>query len=121
MANEITLNLRFRVEKTYLVDDFNPGTLLVTMTGDNATGGAVNLTTSASALSIGSISTCGYAYFRNVGTVADIEIGMGTGGSFVVFAKLKAGESCILRLGTNAPTARAVAISTTLLYQIFED
>ena len=121
MANEITINLRFRVEKTFLVDDFNPGTLLVTMSGANATGGVQEIGTTAETLTMGDVATAGYAYFRNTDATNFVELGTGTGGSFVAFAKLKAGESAILRLGTNAPTAKADTASVNLLYGILAD
>ena len=121
MANEITLNLRFRVEKGFIVDDFNPGTSLVTMSGSVAVSGVQTIGTTADVLVMSNVSSACYAYFRNTDTTNFVELGTGTGGSFVAFAKLKAGESAIIRLGTNAPTARANTASVNLLYAIYAD
>ena len=56
MANEITLNLRFRVEKGFIVDDFNPGTSLVTMSGAVAVSGVQTICTTADVLVMSNVS-----------------------------------------------------------------
>jgi len=121
MANEITLTLKLAVSKTYLVHTENPGTIQVTMSGSTATGGAQAIGTTAEAITITDVSTAGYAYFRNTSSTEYVELGTGTGGSFVAFGKLKAGEACILRLGTNAPTARAQTSTVNLQFYILAD
>lgn len=121
MAQEITLTLKMSVAKGYLVQKFDPGTILVDLTGTTAIGGVQDIGTTAEALSITDVSTAGYAYFRNTDTTNFVEIGTGTAGSFVAFAKLKAGEAAILRLGTNAPTARANTASVRLQFYILSD
>lgn len=121
MAQEITLSLKMQVAKGYLTQKFDPGTVLVDMSGTTAIGGSQDIGTTAEALSITDVSTAGYAYFRNTDTTNFVEIGTGTGGSFVSFAKLKPGEVAILRLGTNAPTARANTAAVKLQFYILAD
>ncbi len=121
MANEITLNLKISALKGSLNHTENPGTLTVDLSGLVAVGGAATVTTTAAALTMGSVSSAGYAYFRNTGPTNFVEIGTGTGGSFVAFLKLKAGEAAICRLGTNTPTARANTASVQLQYYILAD
>jgi hypothetical protein len=121
MAREITLNLKISTLKGDLNHTENAGTLFVDLTGTTAAGGAATVTTTAAALTMGSVSSAGYAYFRNTGPTNYVEIGTGTGGSFVAFLKLKAGEAAICRLGTNAPTARANTASVALQYYILAD
>lgn len=121
MANEITLNLKLSALKGSLNHTENPGTLSVDLSGLVAAGGVTTLTTTAAAIPIGSVTSAGYAYFRNTGPTNFLEIGTGTGGSFVAFLKLKAGEAAICRLGTNAPTARANTASVQLQYYILAD
>lgn len=121
MAQEITLTLKMSVAKGYLVQKFDPGTILVDMSGTTAIGGAQDIGTTAEALTITDVSTAGFAFFRNTDSTNFIEIGTGTGGSFVAFAKLKAGEAAILRLGTNAPTARANTAAAKLQFYILAD
>ena len=120
MANEITLNLKMSALKGSLNHTENPGTLSVDLTGLTAIGGAATVTTTATALAMGSVSSAGYAYFRNTGPTNFVEIGTGTG-SFVAFLKLKAGEAAICRLSTSAPTARANTASIQLQYYILAD
>ena len=120
MANEITLNLRLSVEKGFLRHREEPGTFSVDLNGSNATGGVQAIGTSGEALSVTDVSTTGYAYFRNLGPTNFVEIGTGTT-TFVAFAKLKAGEAAIMRLATNAPTARANTAGVNLQYYILAD
>lgn len=118
MANEISLVLRLTVEKGNFQQAINPGTLTVTMSGTTAAGGVQAIGTTAEAIGVTDVSTCGYAYFRNTDATNFVELGTGTGGSFVAFAKLKAGEAAIVRLGTNAPTAKADTATINLQYYI---
>lgn len=120
MANEITLNLKISALKGSLNHTENPGTLTVDLSGLVAVGGAATVTTTAAALTMGSVSSAGYAYFRNTGPTNFLEIGTGTS-PFVPFLKLKAGEAAICRLGTNTPTARANTASVQLQYYILAD
>lgn len=121
MANEITITAKLSVKKDNLDHAENPGTLSFDMTGTTASGGAQAVTTTAAALGIGSVTTAGYAYFRNLGPTNYVEIGTLTGASFVAFAKLKVGEVAVVRLGTNAPTARANTATVNLQYYILQD
>lgn len=120
MTDEITLTTKLSVSKGNLLHSENPGVLSVTMNGTNATGGVQNISTTAETLSMGDTGTAGYAFFRNTDTVNYIEIGTGTT-TFTTFMKLKAGESSIVRLGTNAPSARANTAAANLQYFILSD
>lgn len=121
MADEITVNLSLRVRNGYLISENSTGNSLVSMSGSNASGGAQNIGTTAETINVGDVSTAGYSFFRNLGPTNFVEIGTGTGGSFVSFAKLKVGESAVVRLGTNAPTARANVAAVNLQYMILSD
>lgn len=120
MAREITVNLKISTLKGDLNHTENPGTLFVDLTGTTAIGGAATVTTTATALTMGSVTSAGYAYFKNTGPTNFVEIGTGTG-TFVPFLKLKAGEAAICRLSTNTPTARANTASVVLQYYILSD
>jgi hypothetical protein len=87
MANEITLQLKMTVAKGFLAHREDPGTLLVDMTGTNATGGVQNIGTTGEALSVTDLSTAGYAFFRNLGPTNYVDLGTGTT-TFVAFARL---------------------------------
>lgn len=120
MANEITINLKMSVANGFLTQRMDPGTLFADMSGTAAAGGAQDIGTSGEAIAIGDVATAGYAYFRNCGPTNFVELGTGTT-TFVAFAKLKAGEAAVFRLGTNAPTARANTAAVKLQYLILAD
>jgi hypothetical protein len=121
MANEITVQAKLSVVKSFLNHTEYPGVLTFDMSGSNATGGAQNIGTAAETITMGDVSTAGYSYFRNLGPTNFVDIGSGTGTSYVPFLKLKAGEVALCRLGTNAPTARANVAAVNLQYYILQD
>ena len=116
--SEITLNLKMTCSNGFLQTRDDPGTLSIDMTGKVASAGAQTIATNATSLNMGSVATAGYAYFRNTSTANFIEIGTGTGTSFVAFSKLSFGDAQIVRLGTNAPSAKADTAAGTLQYTI---
>ena len=120
MADEIQLSLKLAVRKSSLIHSESPGTITATLTGNVATGGVQTITTTAAVLSMSSVTTAGYGYFRNIDGTNSVELGTGTT-TFVAFAKLKAGEAAIMRLGTNAPSAKAGAATVGLQYYILQD
>jgi hypothetical protein len=121
MANEINYNLQLKATNGSIVHDYRTGTLYADQTGSVASGGVQTVTTTAAALAVGSVTTAGFAFFRNNGPTNYVEIGTGTGTNFVAFIKLKAGEAAVCRLGTNAPTGRANTASVGLHYIIMQD
>ena len=123
MPNEITVNVSLGVKNGFLSQSLNPGTILVTMTGTTATGGAqeIGTSTNAEAISMNDVSSAGYAFFRNTDTTNYLDIGSGTGTNFAAVVRLKAGEAGVFRLGTNAPTARANTAAVKLQYLILAD
>lgn len=121
MANEITVQAKLSVQKSFLNHTEYPGVLTFDMTGSNATGGAQNIGTNVETITMGDVTTAGYSYFRNLGPTNYVDIGTGTGTNFASFIKLKAGEVAVGRLGTNAPTARANTAAVNLQYYILQD
>lgn len=120
MADEITLNLKLAVDKSFLLHKFDPTTQQVTMTGSTATGGVQTIGTTAEVLVMSDVTSSGYAYFRNTDAAITVDLGTGTT-TFTTFLKLKAGEVAICRLSTNAPTARAASATVGLQYFILQD
>jgi hypothetical protein len=120
MADEITVNLRMRVVKGFLVHEDSVSNQLVSMSGSVSTGGSQAIGTNAEVLQMNDVSTAGYAFFRNLSTTNFLELGTGTT-TFVAFAKLKAGEAACLRLSTSAPSARANTAPVNLQYYILAD
>lgn len=124
MASEITVSTYLRVIKGSINLVRQVLNNVVTMTGDDhaLVTQVVPTTAGGTALTIApAIGTCGYAHFRNLDATNYIEIGVQVSAAFYPFMKLKAGESAVLRLGTNAPYALANTASVRLEHWIVED
>lgn len=121
MANEIRVTGSLSVANGFFDQDIRPSQNSITQNAAGAGGGVFSATTTAAAIPTGTATTCGYAFFRNVSATNDAQIGTLTGASFVHFATLKAGEYGIIRLGTNAPTARSSAGTVLIQYLILAD
>lgn len=121
MANEIRITGSLSVANGYLDQDIRPSQVSLTQNSVGAGGGVFAATTTAAAMPTGSATTCGYAFFRNVSATGDAYLGTGTGAGFVQFATLKSGEYAVIRLGTNAPTAKSSAGTVSIQYLILAD
>lgn len=121
MANEISLSGRITVTK----GDFTYSRSFsdaIDMTGGEVSSGIASVSNSAhEAIPVTDIGTAGVAFFRNLDATNYVEIGIDDGGSFVAMLKLKAGECALVRLGTNAPYAKANTAAVRLEYAIVED
>jgi pantothenate kinase type III len=73
------------------------------------------------ALALGDVGTPGFACFINLDDTNFVEIGIDVAAAFHAFAKLKAGEQCVVRLGTAAPYAQADTAAVELFYIIYDD
>tara|TARA_R110000868_G_scaffold129870_4_gene339120 strand:+ start:1184 stop:1552 length:369 start_codon:yes stop_codon:yes gene_type:complete len=122
MANEIRITASIDVLNGTFDQEVRPSQLAITQNTQGSGGGVLTLTTAATAVafSTGNATTCGYAFFRNVSTANNALIGTGTA-TPVVFMKLGAGEYSMLRLGTNAPTARCDVGTVNVQYFILAD
>jgi len=67
------------------------------------------------------VSSCGWARFENLDATNYVELGVVVAATFYPFIKLKATEFCIIRLGSNAPYAKANTAAVQLDYEIFTD
>jgi hypothetical protein len=120
MSNEITVQMSLNCSKGFIYAADESGFVQSDFEGTLIARGVQSIPTSATAIDTGTLTTAGYAYFRNVSTANFIEIGTGTG-TFVPFVKLKPGEAALLRLSTTAPTARADTLAVNLQYTILSD
>lgn len=124
MANEGTLAVQLNMSKSGTTASKQRSSNF-TITGTRYTAGKVTVGTSgASALSLpSSFGTPGFAIFINHDSTNYVEIGNHNGGSPIYTARLKAGESALLRLtmANNAINLRANTASCEVEYVIFED
>lgn len=120
MANEITVSARLQAIKASGPDfDRGYGSLQFTLTGNKSVSAIQSIGTSAEALAIGEIGTCGWAIFENMDTTNYITIRAGSGAADVI--KLKAGEIAVFRLASSTPYALANTAACLLRYTILED
>lgn len=121
MANELTLSFSSKLTKgTLSVPQWSVPALLVTVSGDNPVENTQSVGTSAEALVLGDVGTCGYFMAKNLDATNYVEIFPDNAGS-AASAKLKAGEVALFRLGTSTPYAKANTASCRLQYRIIPD
>lgn len=122
MAEEITINSRIQVTKGGISlsqrASFKP-----TMSGSaySANVQTVPTTAAGTALVIAAgVSTLGWAWFKNLDAANYIEIGTQSGGTtFLPFARLNAGEACLLRLAQGITVfAKANTASVNLEHYV---
>jgi len=121
MANEITTSFTFLVEKGYLRERIQYGSIQSDMTGSTAIGGIQTIGTTAETISLVDVTTPGWCVMRNLDTANYVDIGI-LSGSYIPFLKLKAGEAAMFRFGTTGTIqARANTASVNLQYYIIQD
>lgn len=122
MADEFTLNISGRIDKSPMLEIIQPGTQQIDVSAFGAAAGIQNINTTAEQITTTEVSTLGWAFFQNLDTTNYVTIGPYSGGTMYDFVKLKPGESCILRLMTGITIyAKANTAAVELLYKIFED
>jgi hypothetical protein len=123
MANEISVNANLAVRSGNLQYSRTASRSfdLVAATPAKASGIASIGFAAHEALPMADVGTAGWARFENLDATNYVQIGTDVAAAFVPFCKLKAGEFTVIRLGTNAPYAKANTAAVKLDYEIFED
>lgn len=123
MAEEISITARMSVSNGNL--KLNMGGTTQKFDQTTAKGGnpgTVNIGTSDEAISLGDISSAGWAYFRNLDTTNYVEIGPTSGGALVPFLRLEAGEEAVLRLTPSvALRGQANTAACNVMIAVLED
>lgn len=121
MANELTLSGSITFNDTD--ETASVSALNVSMTGTRFIHMRKSIATSEEALDLGELSgaTLGWFYAKNLDSTNYLEIRSGTGASNDII-KLKAGEFCLFRWGSDvtAPYAIANTAACLLEYRIYE-
>ena len=118
MSNEITVRASLTINNVSLQQAFNPSPISINQASQIASGGVQNIGTATNAefVALGDVTTAGWSYFRNLNTSTAnwIDMGTGTGSTFVASIRLYGGgEIALLPLHpTNAIAARAFTSST---------
>lgn len=128
MADEIEVTLRLALNETATdaslksLDEIKRTELKVTQTSKLLAANVQTIGFAAhEALAMGDVAAAGYAFFRNLDATNFVLIGTDAAGTFHPFAKLKKGEAGVIRLGTNAPYAKADTGAVNLYCKILSD
>jgi hypothetical protein len=78
MTNEITANLRIQLSNAGLTDDFNPGKIQITQTGQIIFSRVVSIATTETSVALTGITTPGVCYLRNLDATNYVEAGTTT-------------------------------------------
>lgn len=120
MSLELTIIASMDFIKGNYSQSFVPSTFQLTVSGTKYVKNVQNIGTSIEALSVGDLTTPGFMLAINRDPTNYVEL-FDSIGSVTPFAKLKAGEPCLVRLGCTAPAAKANTAAINLEYLIIED
>lgn len=109
MANEITITANMTCTNGGFAFATKESAVRINQTTQGGGGpGVVTVTTSDTALSLGTFTTKGYCFIKNLDSTNYVEFGPESGGAIVKLLKLKAGEYAMFRI-VNSATLRAQA------------
>lgn len=126
-ADEITISGNLSATKTYALVKEQPASIAVDWTGDKSYANVSVLGTGQVALTVSSVTTNGYAFFRNISTNSTNTVSIAFRGELTTAdLQLKAGEYAFLRLAqgclvTNIYGWTKYNIPAQLYYRILED
>ncbi|MFH1605622.1 MAG: hypothetical protein ABIH03_17150 [Pseudomonadota bacterium] len=115
-ADEITATVTFRVDDGYLaILRSATSQFTITNAAPQIAGDSQGLTTNAAtALTSGSLTVKGWAWFRNLDSTATVALGVvDSSTNFLEFARLKPTEYGLIRLGTNTIYGMMVTATNT--------
>jgi hypothetical protein len=119
MADELTIVAGLEFAKGNVSIPSLGGRQALDVSGTDCIKRTQTIGTSAEALDIGEITTCGWMFARNLDAANYVSFRMGASGAD--FARLDAGEWWALRLAGNTPYAIANSAPVTIEYAIIED
>ena len=126
MAKEITVNCSLSVNNGNYSESFSSGSPQFDQTTQLGTAGIVEVGTAVETISLGEVTTAGYAVFRNLSTAtagtAYIALGAYVGGNLHEFVSLRRGQPALLPLSAGVTVAaRAYGQATKLRYIILAE
>lgn len=126
MAKEITVNCSLSVNNGNYSESFSSGSPQFDQATQLAAAGIVEVGTAVETISLGEITTAGYAVFRNLSTAtagtAYIALGAYVGTNLHEFVSLRRGQPALLPLAAGVTVAaRAYGQSNKLRYIILAE
>ena len=109
MAKEITVQCSLNVNNGFYSDSFASGSPQFDQTTQLSAGGVLQIGTATETLSLGEVTTAGYAVFRNLSTAtagtAYIALGAYVGTNLHEFVSLRRGMPALLPLKSDVTVA----------------
>lgn len=123
MANEITVTANLSCTNGGFSFASKENALRINQTTQGGGGpGVVTVTTSDAAVSLGTFTTKGYCFIKNLDGTNYVEFGPESGGAIVKVIKLKPGEYAMFRLVSTATLrAQANTASVKCYIAVLED
>ena len=126
MAKEITVNCSLSVNNGNYSESFSSGSPQFDQTPQLGTAGIVEVGTAVETISLGEVTTAGYAVFRNLSTAtagtAYIALGAYVGTNLHEFVSLRRGQPALLPLSAGVTVAaRAYGQANKLRYIILAE
>jgi hypothetical protein len=112
MANEINIQAYLTVQRSG-AQTIGSGTKDITQTGKIGFANVQNIGTGAAQLTLGGIGTLGYIFIKNLDATNFVQLSLD---NFTqIFAKIRAGEFCLIAANQNTIWARANTAACDLL------
>lgn len=126
MANEITVSLSLNVNNGNYNDNFLASGLRYDQTTLAADAAVIEVGTAVETISLGDVTTAGFAAFRNLSTAtagtAYIALGKYDGTNLHEFVQLRRGQPAVLPLISNVTVgAKAYGAATKLRYIVLSE
>lgn len=126
MANEITVSMALRVRNGNADESFSVNAVQSDQATQGSVGGIVSIGTAVETISLGEVTTAGYAAFRNLSTAtagtAYIALGAYDGTNLHEFVQLRRGQPAVLPLTSGVTVgAKAYGSALPLRYIVFAE
>jgi uncharacterized protein (UPF0264 family) len=126
MANEVSVAVSLRVRNGNADESFSVSGAQFNQSTQGSVGGIVQIGTNVETLSLGDVTTAGYAAFRNLSTAtsgtAYIALGAYDGTNLHEFVSMRRGQPALVPLRSNVTVAaKSYGQATQLRYIIFSE
>lgn len=126
MANEINVSMSLRVKNGNADEAFAVSGVQSDQSTQGSAGGIIAIGTSVETISLGEVTTAGYAAFRNLSTAtagtAYIALGAYVGTNLHEFVQLRRGQPAVLPLKSSVTIgAKAYGSELPLRYVVFSE
>lgn len=126
MANEVGVSVSLRVRNGNADESFSAAGAQFDQAAQGSVGGIISISTNAETITLGDVTTAGYAAFRNLSTAtagtAYIAIGSYDGTNVQEFVALRRGQPAVLPLVSNVTVGlKSYGETLPLRYVIFSE